>query len=101
MLDIVQVARFIVELNSYRMDDQQDVDDHDYMPEQYDVKRCRNHHEIDVRNADRSCIFVGNRRFADNVDVMQREMLLDRDFLNPLHRNLKRIFSYFDDILEQ
>ena len=50
------------------MDKQQDVDNHDYMPEQYNVKPCGNQHEEDVTNADRSCTVVDNHRFEDDID---------------------------------
>lgn len=79
-----------MELNVYLMVDQQDVDNHDYMLEQYDVKLYKNLHEINVMNVDQFYIFVVNHIFEDNVDVMQIEMLLDINFLNQHHKNLKK-----------
>ncbi len=75
-------------LNAYLMDDQQDVDNHDYMLVQYDVMLYRNHHVINIMNVDQFYIFVENHIFVDNVDVKLREMLLDISFLNPHHKNL-------------
>jgi hypothetical protein len=78
-----------MKLNVYLMDDQLDVDNHDYMLEQYDVMQYKNHHVINVMNVDQFYIFVENHRFVDNVDVKLIKMLLDIDFLNPHHKNLK------------
>ena len=44
-------------------------------------------------NVDRFYIFVVNHKFVDNVDVRLKEMPLDIDFLNQLHKNLEE--NYF------
>jgi hypothetical protein len=70
-----------------------DVDNYDYMLVQYDVMLYKNLHVINVMNVDRFYIFVENHRFVDNVDVKLIEMLLDINFLNPHHKNLRKKFS--------